>query len=193
MASPFVEPAFAEPVQGEQPHMGPGPADPASPEQRAKLLEDLYGRLAAAGSADAAAPIAQAIERLWRFSGSPTADLLLERAMAASQANRQDLALTFLNTTVELQPDFADAWRMRAFIYFVQNDYERALADLRRALALEPNHFRALEGVARILSEIGEKKVALEAYKSLLAVYPLAPGAREAVEQLTVEVEGQGI
>ena len=94
---------------------------------------------------------------------------------------------------MELAPDYAEGWNRRAYVYFLKNDYERALGDLRRALALEPNHFKALEGLARILRDIGQKKSALQAYKQLLTINPFLAGAKEAVDELTVEVEGQGI
>jgi hypothetical protein len=47
--------------------------------------------------------------------------------------------------------------------------------------------------LAQILRSIGEKKAALDAYKKLLAVNPQAAGAKEAVDELTLEVDGQGI
>lgn len=168
-------------------------APPTTLEQRTALLGTLYARLAAAGSAEEAAPIAQAIERIWAYSGSPTADLLLERAGAAARASQGDLALKILDATVELQPDYAAAWNERAYLFYRKDDYQRALGDLRRVLALDPNHFRALDGLAQILAEIGQKKAALEAYKKLLAVHPQAEGARERFEELNREVEGQGI
>jgi tetratricopeptide (TPR) repeat protein len=185
--------AGAQGPQNVPPKQAQGEPAPGSAEERTKLLEELYARLASAGGPEAAEGIALSIQRLWRFSGSATADLLLERATSATQAGRYDLALKLLGTTLELQPDFADAWNERAFVHYLKNNYQRALGDLRRALALEPNHFRALDGLARILRELGEKKGALSAYKSLLAVYPYAPGAKEAVSELTTEVEGQGI
>jgi tetratricopeptide (TPR) repeat protein len=135
----------------------------------------------------------KSIERLWLLSGSATADLLLDRALAAANANNQDLAMKLLDAAVLLQPDFAEAWNRRAYLYFMKSDYKRALGDLRRVLALEPNHFHALEGLAQILRSIGEKKAALDAYKKLLAVNPQAAGAKEAVDELTLEVDGQGI
>jgi tetratricopeptide (TPR) repeat protein len=189
--------ARAPSALAETNHPG-APQSPAEPvpstlEQRSALLASLYGRLAVARSAEEAEPIAQSIARLWAYSGSATADLLVERAGAASQANQQDLALNFLDVAVDLQPDFADAWNRRAYIYYLKNDYQRALGDLRRVLALEPNHFKALEGLAQILSEIGEKKGAIEAYRKLLSMHPQAPGAKEALQELTREVEGQGI
>jgi tetratricopeptide (TPR) repeat protein len=75
----------------------------------------------------------------------------------------------------------------------VQNDIERALGDLRRTLALDPHHFKALDGLAQILREIGQKKAALKAFKELLEVHPYWSGAKQAIEELEREVEGQGI
>lgn len=166
---------------------------PADPEKRAEALKGLYERLVAAPSPDMAKAVAQAIERIWRTSGSPTLDLLLARATAAIEEKRLDLAQSLLSSVLELKPDFAEAWNRRAYAFNVGEDPQRALADLRHVLALDPNHFRALEGMAVIMRSLGEKKAALAAYKKLLEVYPLFEGAKKAVDELTVEVEGQGI
>lgn len=170
----------------------PGVA-PGSPAEREKVLADLYARLATAPDAETAAPIADALERVWSNSGSPTADLLVQRATALAQQNRQDLALKLLTTAVELQPDHVEAWSRRAYLFYLMNDTKRALGDLRRVLALEPNHFKALEGLASILQNAGEKSAALKAYESLLKVHPQMPGAKEARDELRRAVEGQGI
>src|SRR5581483_1910129 len=132
-------------------------------------------------------------ERVWMHSGSATIDLLLDRAIRAMAEKKPELALKLLDHIVVLAPDFTEAWNRRAYVYFVQNDVERALGDLRRALALDPNHFKALDGLAQILREIGQKKAALEAFKQLLDVHPYWPGAKQAVEELEREVDGQGI
>lgn len=197
-----------KPSQGSPPHsrapsaeIGPngaqGPTQkaevpPATPEQRAKRLDELYAKLAAAPDQEAATPIAEAIEQIWQHSASPTAELLVMRAVSVAQGNR-DLAMKLLDSAVELQPDYAEAWNRRAFVYYLNDDYKRALGDIRRVLALEPRHYKALEGLGQILKNIGEKKGALAAYDSLLAIYPAMPGAKEARDELRVEVEGQGI
>lgn len=165
---------------------------PATPEQRAKRLDELYAKLAAAPDQEVAAPIAEAIEQVWQHSSSPTAELLVMRAVNVAQGNR-DLAMRLLDTAVDLQPDYAEAWNRRAFVYYLNDDYKRALGDIRRVLALEPRHYKALEGLGQILRNIGEKKGALAAYDSLLAIYPAMPGAKEARDELKIEVEGQGI
>jgi tetratricopeptide (TPR) repeat protein len=170
-----------------------GAAAESTPEQRDKLLAELYTRLATAPDEATAAQIAAAVEQLWQHSGSATADLLMARATAATEAQRADLAMRLLNAAIELQPDYAEAWNRRAYLFYLEDDYKRALGDIRRVLALEPHHFKALEGLANILQHLGEKKAALEAYDSLLKVHPNAPGAKKSRDDLKAEVEGQGI
>ena len=170
-----------------------GLALPETPAQRAKILSDLYAHLATAEDARSAAPIVEAIERVWLYSGSDTISLLMERSLAAMAAKNPDLALKLLDTVVELAPDFAEGWNRRAYVHYMQSDYERALGDLRRVLALEPNHFKALDGLAQILREVGEKKAAIRAYQQLLQVHPHWAGAQEAIDDLTREIEGRGI
>lgn len=165
---------------------------PATPEERAKRLDDLYAKLAAAPDQETATPIAEAIERFWLHSSSATAELLVMRAVSVAEGNR-DLAMKLLDAAVELQPDYAEAWNRRAYVYYLNDDYKRALGDIRRVLALEPRHFKALEGLGQLLRTLGEKKGALKAYESLLAIYPAMPGAKQARDELRVEVEGQGI
>src|SRR5690606_25788619 len=182
------------PAQGKK-ESGKGTAEQpdASPEQHAKLLEELYGRLATAPDQATAGEIAQAIEQLWTHSGSPTADLLVARASAAAEAQNRDLAMKLLNAAVELQPDYTEAWNRRAYLYYLDNDYKRALGDLRRVLALDPRHYKALEGLGNLLLQLGEKKAALEAYESVLKVHPNLPDARKSRDDLKVEIEGRGI
>jgi tetratricopeptide (TPR) repeat protein len=171
----------------------PGSVLPKTPAEREKTLSDLYALLATADDEESAKAIADAIERVWVHSGSATIDLLMERSIKAMNEKKVDLALKLLDSVVELAPDFTEGWNRRAYVYFVQNDIERALGDLRRTLALDPHHFKALDGLAQILREIGQKKAALEAFKELIDVHPYWSGAKQAIEELEREVEGQGI
>jgi tetratricopeptide (TPR) repeat protein len=166
---------------------------PKTPAEREKTLSDLYALLATADDEDTAKAVADAIERVWMHSGSPTVDLLMERSGKAMSEKKPELALKFLDRAVELAPDFAEAWSRRAYVYFVRSDIQRALGDLRRVLALDPNHYKALDGLGNILREIGQKKPALKAFKQLLEVHPFWSGAKQAVEELEREVEGQDL
>ena len=166
---------------------------PKSPDEAAKTLDSLYAFLATADEKRRGGDIGAAIEKLWRLEGGDTVNLLIDRGEAFSARMEQDKALKQLDAAVDLAPDYAEAWSHRAYVHYRMNNYEAALGDLRRALALEPNHFRALDGMAKILVLIGEKKGALKAYEQLLKVHPNIEGAAESAAELRKTVEGQGI
>ena len=115
----------------------------------------------------------------------------MDRAAQRIAAKDYEGALKFLDAVVDLAPDYAEGWNRRAYVYYLNNDIERMVGDLRRCLALEPNHFRALEGLAEVMRETGQKKAALRAYQKLLEINPNSSAAKEGVKELSSEVDGQ--
>jgi tetratricopeptide (TPR) repeat protein len=164
---------------------------PDTPLRRSKRLRDLYAQLAAAPDQQQAQKHAQAIERIWQSVDSDTAQVLMERAGKAAADKRFDLALNLMGVAVELAPDQAEVWNRRAYVHYLSQDVGRALGDLRRAIAIDPSHFKALDGLATMLKEIGQKKGALAAYRRLQEVHPFWPNIDTSVEELAREVEGQ--
>ena len=160
---------------------------------RAELLASLYDQLKAAESEAGSELIVSAIEKVWSQSGSDTANLLMERAGLAIKARNYELATSLLSALTEVEPRYAEGWNQLATIYFLREDYENAMRQLKRVLALEPHHFKAIEGLSIILRETGRKKAALKATRQVLAIYPHLKSAKQAEEELTREVEGQGI
>jgi len=171
----------------------PPPSLPKTPVERDRTLSDLYALLATADDETSAKTIADSIERIWLHSGSATVDLLFGRAMEAISEKNYDQALTFIDHVVEQAPDFTEGWSRRAFVHFQRNQVSLALGDLRRALALDPNHFKALDGLSQVLRDIGENRAALQVLRRLSDVHPYWGGTTQAIEELTREVEGQGI
>jgi tetratricopeptide (TPR) repeat protein len=169
------------------------PSLPRTPVERDTVLSDLYERLAASDDESAAKSVADSIERVWIHSGSPTVDLLFGRAMQAVGEKNYDRALRFLDNVVEQAPDFTEGWSRRAFVHFQLGNVRPAIGDLRRALALDPSHFKALDGLAQVLRDIGEKRAALQVMRRLAEVHPYWDGTEQAIEELAREVEGQGI
>lgn len=200
--APFgaLHPALA---QGEPPKAEPETGDakaekqllapdlPKTPAERDSVLADLYEKLASAEDADEAKTVEENLERVWLYTGSATVDLLFKRAMQAVSQKDYDKALVFLSHVVEQAPDFTEGWNRRAYVHFHLNDVGLAMGDLRRALALDPSNYRALDGLAQVLRDIGDKRAALEVVRRLHEVHPHWPGAEKAVEELTREVEGQ--
>jgi tetratricopeptide (TPR) repeat protein len=165
----------------------------SDPVERPKMLAKLYDELGNAHDAHDAAPITETIERLWLLSGSDTVDLLMARADRFMKESDLDLALKILDATVDLAPDDAEAWRRRAAVHFLQKDYELALSDLRHALDIDPRHYKAINDLGVVLQTLGAKKEALEAYRKALKINPFLDDARQSVETLSREVEGQDI
>jgi tetratricopeptide (TPR) repeat protein len=193
--APAVPPAVLPPsAPGQMPPGKGGLAAqplPSTPVERTKLLANLYAYLATAEDEKQAQPITQAIERLWLFADSDTIGVLMDRSVRAVAEKNLDLALRFLDAVVDLAPDYAEGWNRRAYVHYLKNDVERMVGDLRRCLALEPNHYRAMDGLAQVLRETGQKKAALKAYERLIEIHPNANGAQDAVKELSRDVEGQ--
>ncbi|CFX29272.1 conserved exported protein of unknown function [Candidatus Filomicrobium marinum] len=166
---------------------------PKTPADRAKVLANLYAHLAAAPDAQSASMITETIEQVWSLSYSDTIAVLMDRSVKAMAEKNSGLALKLLDAVVDLAPDYAEGWNRRAIVYYANNDYMRALGDLRRVLALDPNHYKALDGLAQILRELDRDKQALQAYRQIMSINPYWPGASDAVKELEREVEGQGI
>jgi tetratricopeptide (TPR) repeat protein len=164
-----------------------------TPEEKPKLLAELYEQLSKARDAEAAVPIIETIENLWRVSGSDTVDLLMHRAERLAKADDLDLALKIIDATVDIAPEQAEAWHLRAKVHYLKKEYELAIIDLRRTLSRDPNHYGAMNDLGVVLEAIGAKKEALEAYRKALKVNPFLVGTKQAVEELRREVEGQDI
>lgn len=166
---------------------------PQSPEEASKTVDNLLAHLATTGDHRQAGEIGAAIERLWQMQGGDTVNLLIARGDEFSSRNEGEKALPLLDAAVDLAPDYAEAWCHRAYVEYRLDNYQAALGDLRRALAINPNHFRALDGIAKILVQLGEKKAALEAYDQLLKIHPNIEGGQRARDALKKELDGQGI
>lgn len=145
------------------------PAQGAGSGERDRLFSELQ-----AAQTEAAARVAEdAIWRMWMAQG-PTADvrIAVAEAMRAREAYDWDKALTLLDGVVEAAPDYAEGWNQRAFIHFLRDDFDASLADLDRALELEPLHFAALAGKATVLMRQGRVELGQKALREAIAIDP---------------------
>lgn len=152
-------------------------------------LDRLFATLQGASAAEAVR-IESDIWRIWSRSGSAAMDLLLERGRKAAEQGDFEAALDHLTALTDHAPDFAEGWNARATVYFQIGEYGPAIADLQRALALNPRHFGALSGFGMILEEIARPAQALEVYRAALALHPQMQGVIEAVTRLEAETSG---
>lgn len=202
--SPPVPPRRA---QGNEPDAGKNAGKAADPKSadadkdkkkrkvqtRADALNELFERLAKAESEREARGITRAIERLWAQSGSPTADILMGRALRSFRKKNYKLALQLLDKIVVVKPQWAEGWNQRATARYYNEDPMGSIADIARALAREPRHYNALVGLGLILRRAEENKRALQVFRKALELNPQNKKIKDLVDRLKIMVEGREI
>jgi tetratricopeptide (TPR) repeat protein len=113
--------------------------------------------------------------------------------MKAMDDENYPLALDFLDRITTLEPQYAEGWNKRATVFFLTDQYGKAIADLERVLALEPRHFGALAGLGQILREVGDTDNALAAFRAALEVDPHMESVDEAIADIEKEDGGRDI
>lgn len=170
-------------------------ADPATATDQARhaRLDKLFSDLGREQNEKAAQRIAGTIWRVWLDSGSANIDLMMQWAQKAMETQKFDVALDFLDQVTTLDPTYAEGWNRRATVHYTMKNYAKSLADIDRTLQLEPRHFGALSGMARIMADTGHKQAALDAWQRVLAIYPMMRSAQSEVSTLSEELAGEGI
>jgi tetratricopeptide (TPR) repeat protein len=204
----FVIAAFAFAPFGARPLLaqtGPGAEQKAPPAKtqraqkqkkqldRVQQLDGLFAALKAAPNAQIAKQIEKRIELTLAVTESDTLNLLMVRAQTTIEAREFKTAMELLDSIIQINPRYTEAWARRATLHFAQKDLYRSLADLRVVLAQEPRHYQALAGLGVILQDIGEDKRALEAYRRAIEINPHLENIPEITRRLKLKVEGRDI
>lgn len=160
---------------------------------RVRNLDFLFGALKAAPDDATSKQVENRIWALWLASGSDTANLLMSRVKAATDAHDLDLAIKLLDAVIKIKPDYVEAWNRRATVHYLKKEYSSSLADIQQVLKREPRHFGAMSGLGMILQEFGDEKNALEVFRRALAINPHLSKIPDMVKSLTEKVEGRDI
>ena len=102
---------------------------PAQSHWAALELQGFFDALQDARSPEEARRIEANIERRLARSQSPTIDLLMDRARAARNRGDLQAARELLTKGVVLDPDYAEAWRVRGDLAAQQQQYAQAIDD----------------------------------------------------------------
>jgi tetratricopeptide (TPR) repeat protein len=96
------------------------------------------------------------------------------------ELNRSDEALKLLSKTIEAQPSDG-LYRLRAILYRMQGEEDKALEDLNKALAMEPEDPVSLLQRAEISIFQGDVKSAKQDLRAAIDVAPQIANAKEAI------------
>ena len=119
----------------------------------------------------------QATQELWRiwFQQKGAYGLeLIERSQVLLDAGEITQAEAVLTELINDQPDFAEAWNRRAFLYYTLRQYKKSLDDCQMVINLNPVHFGALHGLGLCHAALGEYRAAIQAFRRALEIQPYA-------------------
>ena len=116
------------------------------------------------------------VEELWKewtaaHNNEDEKDLMVQGIAAMSNGNL-DRAENLFTKLIEVNPYFTEAWNKRATLRFMAWDFEGSLKDVEKVLALEPRHFGALSGQARIFIKLQKYEKAIKSIQRALEFYP---------------------
>jgi tetratricopeptide (TPR) repeat protein len=181
--------ALAQPA----PAPAPAPAPRGGAEARRAELDRAFDALRTAPDGAGATLVEGRIRQLWQQAASPAVTLLLRRGARNIDAQLPADALEDFDAAITLQPDFADAWFLRAQAQSRSGDRAAAGRDLQETLRLEPRHWPALISLSALQEEAGDAAGALRSLTAALAINPKMPGGADRLRELRRKSEGEAL
>ena len=127
---------------------------PASPDLGADL-QRLIGAARSAPDQATGRDLSGQMWTLWLRAPDEAAQAALDAGMRRREAYDFAGAIKEYDRLVTYCPRYAEGYNQRAFAYFLQGSFDRALADLDIALHLQPLHVAAQAGRALTLMNLG--------------------------------------
>jgi len=125
----------------------------------------------------------RALESSWFLAAGDKAYKMTQRAHQATQQEEYVLALEILNELVRDYPDFAEGWNRRASLYWQVGDYEKSMLDCHKALALNPNHYGAWQGIGVCQLRLGNLAGACQSLRAALRIDPHDAATRRSLSR----------
>jgi len=160
-------------------------------DEKVARLEVLFEKLAQEKEdEEQAGLIAEEITAQWGRSGSASVDLLLRQGTTAQLSGNLDVARRMFNHVTSLAPDYAEGWAGSGRLAYIENDLDRAVAELTQSLILEPRQFYALGTLGTILEKLGRTEQAYTVFQEAYRLYPAEPTIKSRYEALGSAVDG---
>ena len=88
------------------------------------------------------------------------------------QYGNYNYALKVFDNIIVTDPKWSEAWNKRATVYFLMSQFTNSLDDIDKVLDIEPRHFGALSGQARIFIKLQKYEKAIKSIENALKFYP---------------------
>ena len=151
-------------------------------ESSSQALDTLFFKLRNAKSLAEAQTVEQIIWSKWKKYKDPSLSEKLELGIRQMHNKNLKKALVTFTKIIEEAPDFSEALNKRATTYFLLQEYQASLLDIKATLTLEPRHFGAISGLGLIFMKSGEYRSSLLMFRKVLEIYPLSISAKANIE-----------
>ncbi|NMG06481.1 tetratricopeptide repeat protein [Brasilonema sp. UFV-L1] len=133
----------------------------------------------------------EATRKIWRiwFQQKGARGLeMIERSQKLIDSGKITQAEAVLTELINDQPDFAEAWNRRAFLYYTNSEYRKSLADCQMVVKINPVHFGALHGMGLCFAAMGEYVEAIRAFHRALEIQPYSQVNQKLILECTLRL-----
>ena len=166
------------------------PAD----ENQQKQIDDLFNQLKTANNYEESKKIESNIWELWTThpSQNKLTALLADGSFYMSQ-NKLETAYETFTKTIELDPNWSEAWNKRATVLYLMGKYELSQADIDKVLEIEKRHFGALSGQGLVQTALSNYQKAIDSYIEVHKVHPYMKSPLIMIEKLQLQIKKESI
>ena len=136
-------------------------------------LNNLFNQLEKINNSKSAVLLEEKIWSIW--NEHPTNNKLTEKLEFGTelmQYGDYNFALRVFDNIIVTDPKWSEAWNKRATVYFLMSQFTNSLDDIDKVLDIEPRHFGALSGQARIFIKLKKYEKAIKSIERALKFYP---------------------
>ena len=137
------------------------------------ILNNLFNQLEKVNNSKSATLLEEKIWSIW--NKHPTNNKLTERLEFGTELMQHgdyNYALRIFDNIIDTDPKWSEAWNKRATVHFLMSQFTNSLNDIDIVLNIEPRHFGALSGQARIFIKLHEYEKAIKSIEKALKFYP---------------------
>jgi len=145
----------------------------SSQSSQENILNNLFSQLEKVNNSKTAVLLEAKIWSIW--NEHPTNNKLTERLEFGTelmQYGDYNYALKVFSNIIVSDPKWSEAWNKRATVFFLMSQFKNSLDDIDKVLSIEPRHFGALSGQARIFIKLQKYEKAIKSLEQALKFYP---------------------
>jgi tetratricopeptide (TPR) repeat protein len=153
--------------------------------QLSKSLAWLYRGLIAASIAGIVAGLTIIINQ---FINTKNAINLSKNANTLYQLKSYQEAINYYNKSLEINPEYQEAWRGKGDALKALKQYNQALKVYEKAIQLAPNDWQCWLGRAQVLEDMGKSQEALDSFNRTISINPNAWEAWQGKSQIQMKL-----